>query len=235
MKFSDFFSSDSLARFLVGNLEYLLLIVSMLMTRMALLRAVAISAGIVAAINSYWLGDPIGTFWQAIFTLVNIGQLALISYRNLSEKFTEEEVAFYEKVVPGLQPHQVRRVIRTGLWRNADPGTELIRQGEPVSHLIFLKTGTVEILFDGRLVGVSGAGSLVGELGMRAGKPASATVVVREPARCLALQRQPLHKLMKADSEIAHAIDNANRQNLEAKLMQMNQTALQAAQGLEIA
>jgi CRP-like cAMP-binding protein len=236
VKFSDFFSSDFLIRLSIGNLEYVLLIVSMLMTRMVLLRAVAISSGIVGATYSfYWLGDPVGTFWEVAFTLVNVGQLALISYRNISEKFTDDEAAFYKQVVPSLQPHQVRRLIRTGMWLNADPGTELIRQGEIVSHLIFLKSGAVEILFDGKAVALSGEGSLVGELGIRAGKPASATVIVREPARCLALQRKALRKLMNADSQIAHAIDNANQHNLEAKLMQMNRTTLQAVQRLEIA
>ena len=236
MNLPDFFNPAFLTRLFVGDLEYVLLIISMMMTRMVLLRAVAISSGVAGATYSFfWLSDPVGTFWEVVFTLVNIGQLALIFYRNISEKFTDDEAAFYEQVVPSLQRHEVRRVLRTGLWLNADPGTELIRQGELVSHLIFLKSGAADILIDGNPVGVSREGSLVGELGIRSGKPASATVVVREPTRYLALERKALCKLMNADSEIAHAIDTANRQNLEAKLLEMNRTALQANPDLKIA
>ena len=57
-------NSEIITRFLVGDLEYVLLIVSMLMTRMIMLRIVAVSSGLAGASYSFiWLSDPIGTFW----------------------------------------------------------------------------------------------------------------------------------------------------------------------------
>lgn len=69
-------------------------------------------------------------------------------------------------------------------------------------------------------------GSLVGETSIRGDKPATATVIVRQPTRYFALEGEALRKLMRADLEIAGAIDSGNRRNLEVKLAQMNQSAL---------
>ncbi len=223
-------NSEFITRFIVGDLEYVLLIISMLMTRMLMLRAVAVSSGVAGAAYSFvWLSDPVGTFWEVTFTLVNIGQITLMTFRNRSTRFNVDEQAFYTQIVPSLEPYQVRRLLRIGLWLDAEPGTQLTYQGEVVPHLIFLRSGHVNVLVEGRSVGGCADGSLIGEISIRTGEPATATTVARDAIRYLALDRKALHKLMKADSEIAHAVDIGNRQNLESKLIRMNQAVLGGA------
>jgi CRP-like cAMP-binding protein len=215
-------------RYFVGNLEYVLLITSMLMTRMLLLRVFAISSGFVGAGYSFfWLRDPVGTLWEMAFTLVNVGQIALITYRNRLSRFNDEERTFYTHVVPTLAPFQARRLLQAGVWRDGRPGTELTRQGEPVSHLIFLMLGEATVFVDGRCIGNCNEGDLIGDISIRTGKPATATVIARAPIRYLALERQALRRVMKADPEIALAVDVSNRLDLESKLVRMNQAALQ--------
>ncbi len=228
----DFFAenSDIVTRLFVGNLEYMLLIISMMMTRMLLLRVFAISSGVAGGCYSFlWLSDPIGTFWEGIFTGVNIAQITLITLRNRSSRFNLEEQTFYAQVVPTLDPYQVRRLMDTGVWLDGEPGTELTRQDEVVSHLVFLKSGRVTVLVNNNAVGYCTAGNLIGEISIRTGKPATATVIATEPVRYLALERNALHRLMKADSDIAHAIDVGNRLDLETKLIRMNEAALRPA------
>lgn len=223
-------NSEIITRFLVGDLEYVLLIVSMLMTRMIMLRIVAVSSGLAGASYSFiWLSDPIGTFWEITFTLVNVGQIALMTYRNRSVRFTPDEEAFYKQIVPSLETYQVHRLLQVGVWLDAEPGTQLTRQGDVVSHLIFIRSGRVRVLVDGRTVGSCAEGSLIGEISIRTGEPATATAVADSPIRYLALDRRGLEKLAQSDSEIAHAVDLGNRQNLENKLLQMNQAALRSA------
>jgi hypothetical protein len=54
---------DLLTMLLFGNVSYLLLIISMMMTRMLILRIVAIGSGISGGIYDYfWLHDPDGAF-----------------------------------------------------------------------------------------------------------------------------------------------------------------------------
>jgi CRP-like cAMP-binding protein len=168
-----------------------------------------------------------GTFWEMAFTLVNVAQIALITYRNGSSRFNDEEQAFYTQVVPTLEPFQTRRLLQAGVWRDGGPGTELTRQGEIVFHLIFLRSGEASVFVDGRRVGNCSEGDLIGEISIRTGKPATATVVASASIRYLALEREALHRLMKADPEIALAIDVSNRLDLESKLVRMNQAAMQ--------
>jgi len=136
------FDADFINRLMVGNLSYVLLVISMMMTRMLLLRVVAIGSGLTGlAYAIFWLNDPVVIFWEALFTLVNIVQTGLMLYRNFLARFNDEERMFYDRIVPELEPRQVRRLLGVGIWLDAEPGTELIRQGEPVSHLVFLRSG----------------------------------------------------------------------------------------------
>src|SRR5262245_15730757 len=130
--------AEFLTRLLVGNISYLLLVVSMTMTRMLMLRIVAIGSGTSGAAYAYfWLNDPVCTFWETAFTAVNVVQIAMITYRNALARFNEDERAFYTQLVSELEPHQVRRLLRRGSWRDGEPGTALTRQGEVVPDLIF--------------------------------------------------------------------------------------------------
>lgn len=218
------FDVDFITRLLVGNLSYVLLVISMMMTRMLLLRLVAIGSGLAGLVYSYfWLDDPVGTFWEIVFSLVNIIQIALITYQNLVARFSDDEQLFYDRVVPALEPRQVRRLLRAGTWLDAEPGTELICQGQSVSHLVFLRSGKARILVDKNPVGTCMAGSIVGEIGISTGAPATATVVVEEPLRYFALERDVLRKLMRNDPDIASAIEKGNLRNLEHKLARMNE------------
>jgi CRP-like cAMP-binding protein len=212
-----------LYQFVVGNLTYVLLIISMLMTRMLWLRIFAIAAGVVGSIYTwFWLNDAISTTWEIIFVAVNVGQIGLASYRNAFMKFDPEERMFYQLMVPSLEPHQVRRLLKIGEWRRAEPGTHMIAQGTPASHLIFIKSGQAQIRHENTPVATCGAGSLLGELSVATGDPATATAVAIEPIQYLAFEKMALRKLKKSDPMIAQAIDNCSRENLRAKLVGMN-------------
>jgi CRP-like cAMP-binding protein len=215
-----------LSQFVVGNLTYMLLIVSMLMTRMFWLRIFAIGAGAIGAIYTwFWLGDPISTTWELIFVAVNIVQIVLAGYRNAVMTFNPEERVFYSLVVPSLEPHQVRSLLRIGEWRRAEPGALLLKQGAVASHLVFIRSGLVQILHEGTVVGSCSSGSLVGEISVANDEPATATVVVRENVQYFAIEKAALRKLKKSDTDIAQAIENCSRENLRNKLVRMNVAA----------
>jgi hypothetical protein len=217
------------SQLLVGNLTYVLLIVSMLMTRMFWLRVFAICAGTVGATYTwFWLHDPISTVWEVMFTIVNILQISLASYRNATSTFSKEEQGFYDFVVPSLEPYQVRRLLSIGEWHEAPPGTQLIEQSSNVSHLIFITSGRVDILYHGTVISSCGTGQLLGEISAVAEEvvPATASAVVSEPVRYLALERGLLQKVKNSDPSIARAIEICSRRSLRDKLVEMNASAL---------
>lgn len=59
---------------LLGNLSYILLIASMSMRNMLWLRGLVILSGLTGvSYDFFWLHDPVGTFWESGFTLINFG------------------------------------------------------------------------------------------------------------------------------------------------------------------
>jgi hypothetical protein len=218
--------SEFINRLLVGNIEYILLVISMMMTRMIWLRSLAIASGVAGFIYSaWWLHDPIGVFWEITFTLVNVVQLALITYRHFTARFSADDRDFYDRVFPQLEPHQMRRLLKTGKWLTGPAGTTLTRQGELVSHLCYLNSGNLEVRVNDVPVGVCDPKSLIGEISIASGQPATATVVARDEIYYLAIEREALHKLMKADAEIAHAVERSLRRNLETTLIMRTKPA----------
>jgi hypothetical protein len=214
---------------LVGHAGYILLILSMLMTKMLWLRIIAIGAGILQALYyGIWLSDPVGTFWETMFTLTNVGQLAFIAYRNRMANFTADERAFYEIAVPTLEPADAHRLIRAGQWLTAEPGTILTREDEIAPTLAFIVSGDVDIEVAGRRVGHCGPGSFVGEISVSTGSPASATAVVRVPTRYLAFDRAYVATAIDKRGEIGQALELAFRHGLRDKLLRTN-TAMATA------
>jgi CRP-like cAMP-binding protein len=202
---------------------YLLLIASMLMTRIAWLRILAIGSGFLEG-SYYLLTDDLNSlFWEAMFVLTNVAQLGIIAYRNRKAHFTPEELAFYDIVVPTLERWQARRLLRIGRWLEAAPGTVLSREGEVVRNLVFLLSGEVDITVGEEKVGHCGPGCFVGEISASTGGPATATAIARTPIRYLAFERIALMKTLKASNEIGQALELAFRHGLRDKLTRANQ------------
>ena len=208
---------------LVGHAGYLLLILSMLMTRMLWLRIIAIGAGTLQAIYyGVWLHDPVGTFWETIFVLTNIGQIAIMGWRNGKARFTADERAFYEIAVPELEPADARRLLRAGRWLDAPAATVLAEEGKPVPDLVFLVAGDVDITHGEQIVGQCGPGAFIGEISVSTGGPATATAVARTPVRYLAFDGVYLRKLLDKSDEIGRALELAFRHGLRDKLIRTN-------------
>jgi CRP-like cAMP-binding protein len=144
-------------------------------------------------------------------------------YANSMARFTPDERAFYDMAVPGLDPADARRLIKSGRWATAEPGMALAKEGEVVPDLAFIASGEVAITVSGQTVGECGPGSFVGEISFTTGGPATATAVARSPVRYLAFRRDLLTKLVHGNSEIGRAMELAFRHGLREKLVRTNQ------------
>lgn len=111
---------------ITGHASYVLLIASMLMTRMSWLRLLAIGSGLLSIAYSLMIADHVSASWEVLFVAVNLGQLGLAAWRNRSVRFNQDERMFRETVVPSLDAWQLRRLLATGQWRQDPPGTTLI-------------------------------------------------------------------------------------------------------------
>ena len=216
---------------LFGHASYILLIASMLMTQMTWLRLLAIASGVLSIVYSLMIADYVSAGWEILFVAVNVGQLGWQAWRNRMSRFDADERAFREAVVPELDAAQVRKLLRTGQWRTAAVGEQLIGQGQMVSHLLFLVQGEVSVVVDGAPVGRCGPGALLGEMSVLTDLPATASITVLQSTRYLALERQALRRLMGREADIEQAIDRCYRQDLRRKLAAANQALAQQIAG----
>lgn len=158
MDLNSFFQSALSFDGMVGHASYLLLILSMLMTRMMWLLSLAVASGLLSITYSLMIADYVSATWEIIFVAVNVGQLSLQAYRNRITQFSVEERRFREAVLPLVEPAQARRVLDLGQWREAAVGEVLIRHGEQASHMLFFASGEVAVVVNEVVVGWCGAG-----------------------------------------------------------------------------
>jgi CRP-like cAMP-binding protein len=208
---------------LVGHTSYLLLVISMLMRQINLLRMLVIASAFVAiAYDAIWLKDPVGIFWETLLVAVNIVQLSITYFENRVVRFTDEEDNFCSTRLAELERGERRRLLNKGLWVTGLPGTMLTREGEAVSHLVYLASGRVNIESAGHTVATCEPGSFIGEMTVFDGEAATGTAVVATEARYWMIEANLLRELADKRPETGQALQRSFAQNLKDKLIQSN-------------
>ena len=85
-------------------------------------------------------------------------------------------------------------------------------------ELVLICDGQMVVESQGRTITHLHGGSLVGELALVSGNPASATVTVERITRAFVIEMENLRKLVRADDLVASAIDRVVGRDLAAKL-----------------
>lgn len=223
MTFQDFVTRMADSSHLLTHLPYALLIISMLMNDMGWLRAIAIVAGIIRIINrSFFEVDSIIVFWEVIFVAVNVIQLAILWYYAKRHRFSEDEQRFASIMPATIDRRTIKRLLRLAKLRHADEGQRLTHEGKPVTDLVFIADGVMQIEQGGRIVAVCGPGDFVGEMSFVTGAPASATAVAAKPMRYLAFDQARLRTSIEADGDLRQALDASFNHNLVGKLAKAN-------------
>ncbi|MBN8998481.1 MAG: cyclic nucleotide-binding domain-containing protein [Rhizobiales bacterium] len=193
----------------IGNIAYIVVAISWLLTNILWLRVAAI-VGMSFEVVYYLLqpGDGLWTSigWDAVFISINLVQLAILLRDRMSLKLSREERVFLAPVLDRLDKAQIARMLRTGGWKTLEPGTEMTREGQPVTDLVLICSGRAEVRVRDALVAHVGPGVFIGEIAFTTGRSATATVNVVEESRVLALDQAKLRQLCSQDQQIASAI-----------------------------
>ena len=208
---------------LVGHLSYLLLVISMLMNRMSLLRLFVILSSLVSiAFDMFWLRNPVGVFWEGLLVAINIVQLALMYWRNLTSTFDPREQQFVERKFPGLSRAHCRKLLSTGEWTEAPAGTVLTNEGRPAEALVYIAAGTVDIEVSGVRVSQCGAGDFIGEITVLTRSPATARTVTTTRATLWRVGEKELAKLIRRHPDIGRELDASFARNYRDKIIHSN-------------
>jgi cyclic nucleotide-binding protein len=216
-----FFSPQALARSVV----ILLVVVAFAMPAIGAVRLVALIAGVIGVVLSLGFNDLVGLFWGGLLAVVVLVRMAVSRGRGFGGHLNGEEQLFHDKVLPALHISQVRQLLAIGRWRDVAAGTTLTRAGEAVDELSFVTRGQVDIVVDGRRVAECGPGSLIGEIGMSTGEPATATAVCATPVRYLGFEAKRLYRLLDSHVDLQDAVELAIERSLRDKLHRSNVAA----------
>lgn len=185
----------------------------------ALLNAGAAGLILLSLQDAFNLSSAVIQISWIVISVVGIVRYYVLTHR---VRFSDEETRFVDSMVPNLDKIKARRLIDIGSWFAAEPDTELTEAGQPVNNLIYLSEGQAKVVVDDTVVATLEENSLVGEMTALSGEAASATVVLTEPSRYLAIPVQPLRRLLERDDEIRRHVQSSFTGQMSAKLVKSN-------------
>ncbi|WP_286193790.1 cyclic nucleotide-binding domain-containing protein [Tropicibacter sp. R16_0] len=201
-------------------MSYLLLVLSMLMRQMLWLRIFVIASALAGiAFDHFWLGNPVGVFWQSLLVLVNVGELFLLWRNDRRASFSAEEDRFRTELLAGLSPGQARRFLDLGRWETLPEGTILTVEGRTPEFLTFVDRGDVLIETNDRLVRTVSGGHFIGEMSLMGDGRATASAKAHTELRAWRIERLKLERLRDANHSSMSAIESAIARDMRAKLM----------------
>jgi len=192
-----------------GHVSYVLIALSYWMTNVFWLRVIAI-VGLVFEILYFRMSGGAmhtGIGWDIIFIIINLYQIIRLVADQHRLRYMKELHLLSQGAFASLSREQLAQLVKVGSWRTLEPGAEVTREGEPVKELVLICDGQVLVESRGRTITHLHGGSLVGELALVSGRPASATVTVQRITRAFILEMANLRRLVRTDDLVASAID----------------------------
>lgn len=217
----------------LGNLSYVLIASSYMLTSMLWLRVLAIAGLATEAVYFYHVGSSslwVAIGWAVVFLAINAVQLARLLHDQMSVKLSSEEQFLKSATFSALSLVSFRRLMQAGRWCTVEPAAELTSQQLPVTHLRVLVRGMASVFVDGKPVASVCAGGIVGEMSFLTGGMASATVTVTQPAYVFEIESTALGHLLHHHEDLRAEFHQALGSELSAKVVALRgKTAVRPA------
>lgn len=206
----------------LGNVSYVLIGFSYLVTNMLWLRVLAIVGLVAESVYFYVAGSGslwVAIGWSAVFLVINGVQLLRLLRERRATQLQPDERLLKDGVFAPLSLPAFRRLMRAGRWQVLPAGAPLTEQLKPVAQLSVLAQGQASVVVDGKLVAGVHAGGIVGEMSFLSGAPASATVTVTQAARVFSVDSATLQALLDRDDELQAQFHRALGAELAGKVL----------------
>jgi CRP-like cAMP-binding protein len=187
------------------------------------LRLFAVAASLVSIpyflLQSSTLWAPL--WWTIVFAGINLLQSARLFMERQPVKLTAEEEEVRRLAFTDLPPRKVLRVLNIGSWVTAQPGERLIESNTVPEAVWLVVSGAVRVSRDGKVVGVLGAGQIVGSALILSGLPAEVEAVVENPVRAIRWQVGTLERYLNANPDTRTTMQRHLARDLAMKLKQL--------------
>ncbi len=102
-----------------------------------------------------------------------------------------------------LPARQLESVARSLRERTYEPGSVIVKQGDPGLGFFLITAGRVEVSHGDHRIRDLGPGEFFGEMALMEERPRSATVTAKERTVCLQLVRWDFRALLKENPDLA--------------------------------
>ena len=103
-----------------------------------------------------------------------------------------DQIAFFES----FQGKHLNDILYSSYFIQADPGDEVIKEGQEDSRIFVLLTGSLEVIKNGEaLAKLDSAGEIFGELAAVTNEKRTASVIARSNTLCLVIDQQFLREI----------------------------------------
>jgi hypothetical protein len=207
---------------LAGHLASILTMAAYLLKDILWLRLLTILscfAGI--AFNFIVPSTPLWTviYWNILFAIINIVQVAIIIKQRSSVHFTEEEKELHDTLFNNFAPFEFMKLMRVGKWLEAKQGEILATEQKPIDRIMLIYNGLVGVESKGKEVARLKDGNFIGEVSFIAGGAATATVRALRPTRYVAWPKEAIKKLLNRNPSMRFAMQAMLSTDLTKKLM----------------
>jgi hypothetical protein len=207
---------------LAGHLASILTMVAYLLKDILWLRLLTILscfAGI--AFNYFVPSEPLWSviYWNLLFAVINLVQVAILIKERAGVHFTEEEKELHDTLFKNFAPFEFMKLMRIGQWMEAKQGDVLAVEEQPINAVMLIYNGLVRVESHGQEVAQLRDGNFIGEVSFITGGGASATVRALEPTRYITWPKTAVTKLLNRNPSMRMAMQSVLSTDLSKKLM----------------
>ena len=122
---------------------------------------------------------------------------------------TNSEVLRAVPLFAGMTDRSLERIAELARETNYEPGTVIVREGEPGESFVVIVSGGANVDQGGRVFKTLGAGDFLGEIALIDGGLRIATVTATEPLAALVIDRAGFQRIMDEHPVARHDLVNA--------------------------
>ncbi len=214
--------SNMLVGHLAGHLASILTMAAYLLKDILWLRLLTILscfAGI--AFNYFVPATPLWSviYWNMLFAVINIVQIAVIIRERTGIHFTDEEKELHETLFKNFASFEFMKLMRIGKWLEAKQGEVLAAEKQSLDAVMLIYNGLVGVETNGKEVATLKDGNFIGEVSFITGGEATATVRALMPTRYIAWPKEAISQLLNRNPSMRFAMQAMLSTDLSKKLM----------------
>src|SRR5437773_1303962 len=152
---------------LAGHLASVLIMVAYLLKDILWLRLLTILSCFAGMAFNYFVpATPLWTviYWNVLFAVINIVQIAIIIKERAGVHFSEEEKELHDTLFKNFAPFEFMKLMRIGKWLEAKQGQILATEKKPLDSVMLIYNGMVGVETDGKEVAKLKDGNFIGEV-----------------------------------------------------------------------